>query len=72
MVVSAVQRNTQKREHYSEQTDPHLTALTAIATIISQDRIVTGGRDNLVKVFDQEGVLERSISTCVISFTNSQ
>ena len=47
-----------------EQTDPHLTALTAM-TIISQDRIVTGGRDNLVKVFDQEGVLERSISDFV-------
>ena len=47
-----------------EQTESHLTALTAM-TIISEGRIVTGGRDNLVKVFDQEGVLERSISDFV-------
>ena len=47
-----------------EQTEQHLTALTSM-TIISQDRIVTGGRDNLVKVSDQEGVVERSISDFV-------
>ena len=47
-----------------EQTEQHLTALTSM-TIISQDRIVTGGRDNLVKVSNQEGLVERSISDFV-------
>ena len=47
-----------------EQTEQHLTALTSM-TIISQDRIVTGGRDNLVKVSDQEGIVQRSISDFV-------
>ena len=44
-----------------EETISHNTAMTTM-TIISEDRIVTGGRDNLVKVFSQDGVLERSIS----------
>ena len=42
-------------------TPSHNTAMTAM-TIISDNRIVTGGRDNLVKVTTQEGVLERSLS----------
>ena len=42
-------------------TPSHNTALTAI-TMISDDRIVTGGRDNLVKVTTQEGVLQGSLS----------
>jgi len=42
-------------------TQSHNTAMTAM-TIISDDRIVTGGRDNLVKVTTQDEVLERSIS----------
>ena len=42
-------------------TQPHNTAMTSIA-LISQDRIVTGGRDNLVKVSTNDGTLERSIS----------
>ena len=42
-------------------TPSHNTAMTAMA-IISDNRIVTGGRDNLVKVTSQEGVLERSLS----------
>ena len=42
-------------------TPAHNTAMTAM-TIISEDRLVTGGRDNLVKVTTQDGVLEKSIS----------
>ena len=42
-------------------TPTHNTAMTAM-TIISDNRIVTGGRDNLVKVTTQEGVLEKSLS----------
>ena len=42
-------------------TQSHNTAMTSIA-LISQDRIVTGGRDNLVKVSTNDGTLERSIS----------
>mgnify|MGYP005663834325 FL=1 len=38
-------------------TPSHNTAMTAVS-IISDDRIVTGGRDNLVKITTQEGVLE--------------
>ena len=48
-------------EETGETTEAHNTAMTAM-TIISQDRIVTGGRDNLVKVFTQEGVLQNSLS----------
>ena len=44
-----------------ESTDTHNTAMTSM-TIISQDRIVTSGRDNLVKVFTQDGVLETSLA----------
>lgn len=39
----------------------HNTGMTAM-TIISDDRIVTGGRDNLVKVFAQDGTLLQSLS----------
>ena len=42
-------------------TQSHNTAMTSM-TIISQDRIVTGGRDNLVKVSTNDGTLERSIA----------
>ena len=42
-------------------TPSHNTAMTAVS-IISDDRIVTGGRDNLVKITTQEGVLENSLS----------
>ena len=42
-------------------TPSHNTAMTSM-TIISQDRIVTGGRDNLVKVSTNDGILERSIA----------
>ena len=48
-------------EETGENTEAHNTAMTAM-TIISEDRIVTGGRDNLVKVFTQEGVLQNSLS----------
>ena len=48
-------------EETGETTEAHNTAMTAM-TIISQDRIVTGGRDNLVKIFTQEGVLQNSLS----------
>ena len=44
-----------------EQTEQHFTAMTAM-DIISGDRIVTGGRDNVVKVSNQEGIIERSLS----------
>jgi len=44
-----------------QATEAHNTAMTAM-TIISQDRIVTGGRDNLVKITTQDGVLENSLS----------
>ena len=47
-------------EETGETTEAHNTAMTAM-TIISQDRIVTGGRDNLVKIFTQEGVF-RTVS----------
>jgi len=43
-----------------EQTEQHFTAMTAM-DIISGDRIVTGGRDNVVKVSNQEGIIERSL-----------
>ena len=39
----------------------HNTAMTSM-TIISENRIVTGGRDNLVKISSQSGDLERSLS----------
>lgn len=39
----------------------HNTAMTAM-TIISQERIVTGGRDNLVKVHAQDGSLSNTLS----------
>ena len=42
-------------------TQSHNTAMTSV-TLISQDRIVTGGRDNLVKVSANDGTLERSIA----------
>jgi hypothetical protein len=42
-------------------TEFHNTAMTSMA-IISDDRIVTGGRDNLVKVFAQDGTLLQSLS----------
>ena len=42
-------------------TPSHNTAMTSMS-IISEDRIVTGGRDNLVKVTTQSGVLETSLS----------
>ena len=42
-------------------TPSHNTAMTSMS-IISEDRIVTGGRDNLVKVSTQSGVLETSLS----------
>ena len=42
-------------------TPAHNTAMTSM-TIISEDRIVTSGRDNLVKITTQEGVLENSLS----------
>jgi hypothetical protein len=42
-------------------TPTHNTAMTAMA-IISDNRIVTGGRDNLVKITTQGGVLERTLS----------
>ena len=42
-------------------TPAHNTAMTSM-TIISEDRIVTGGRDNLVKITTQEGVLDNSLS----------
>ena len=42
-------------------TTSHNTAMTAM-TIISEDRIVTGGRDNLVKVFTQDGTEVKSLS----------
>ncbi len=48
-------------EETGDATEAHNTAMTAM-TIISQDRIVTGGRDNLVKIFTQEGVLQNSLS----------
>lgn len=44
-----------------DATVAHNTAMTSM-TIISEDRIVTSGRDNLVKVFSQDGVLETSLS----------
>ena len=44
-----------------QSTEAHNTAMTAM-TIISEDRIVTGGRDNLVKVTTQSGVLAKSLS----------
>ena len=44
-----------------EQTEQHFTAMTAM-DIISGDRIVTGGRDNVVKVSNQEGIVERTLS----------
>ena len=44
-----------------EATPSHNTAMTSMA-LISEDRIVTGGRDNLVKVTSQDGVLETSLS----------
>ena len=37
-------------------TPSHNTAMTAM-TIISENRIVTGGRDNLVKITSQQGVV---------------
>ena len=40
-------------------TEPHNTALTSLA-LISDNRIVTGGRDNLVKVSDQNGTASLS------------
>ncbi len=42
-------------------TPTHNTAMTSM-TIISEDRIVTGGRDNLVKVSGQDGILQTSLS----------
>ena len=42
-------------------TPSHNTAMTAM-TIISENRIVTGGRDNLVKVTSQSGDLETSLA----------
>ena len=45
----------------SVATTSHNTAMTAMA-IISEDRIVTGGRDNLVKISTQDGVLEKTLS----------
>jgi len=42
-------------------TPTHNTAMTAMA-IISENRIVTGGRDNLVKITTQGGVLEQTLS----------
>ncbi len=45
----------------SVATVAHNTAMTAM-TIISDNRIVTGGRDNLVKISTQDGELERTLS----------
>ena len=42
-------------------TPSHNTAMTAM-TIISENRIVTGGRDNLVKITSQQGLLENTLS----------
>jgi hypothetical protein len=42
-------------------TEPHNTALTSLA-LISDNRIVTGGRDNLVKVSDQNGTVLHTLS----------
>ena len=48
-------------DHTSVKTESHNTALTSMV-ILSQDRIVTGGRDNLVKVHESDGTLSRTIS----------
>ena len=44
-----------------DSTQAHNTAMTSM-TIISQDRIVTGGRDNLVKVSNNDGTFETSLT----------
>ncbi len=44
-----------------EATESHNTALTSLA-LISDNRIVTGGRDNLVKVSDQNGTVLETLS----------
>ncbi len=54
------------KEHGSEgytgaTTESHNTALTTLA-LISDNRIVTGGRDNLVKVHDQNGTVLTTLS----------
>ncbi|MDP6869893.1 MAG: hypothetical protein QGI21_03890 [Candidatus Poseidoniaceae archaeon] len=47
--------------HTSFKTENHNTALTSM-TILSEDRIATGGRDNLVKIHEKDGTLSRSIA----------
>ena len=44
-----------------DSTPSHNTQMTSMA-LISQDRIVTGGRDNLVKISSNDGTLERDFS----------